>query len=255
MKELEKIKIPTTTGKNIAAAIHYPQKETEKLAILCPGNLDSKDYDHLVKLAEAFSEKGYTAVRFDPTGTWDSDGDESDYSNGQYLKDIQEVIMYMLAKKAYSRILLGGHSRGGMISILYAAQDQRISEVVAIMPPTSLTKEELKEEKYVNWKKNGFNLSTRDIPGSTERREYKLPYSHLLERLKTNVFDAVQKVQVPIIFIAGELDTITLPEDIKSIFDKANEPKKYILMPGIGHGYRRNLGEVEVVNKEILKNL
>ncbi|MES2216427.1 MAG: alpha/beta hydrolase [Patescibacteria group bacterium] len=251
----EKVKIPTPNSKNIVAVIHYPQNDLSRLAIFCPGNLDSKDYDHLVKLSETFSEKGYTAVRFDPIGTGESDGADSDYLVSEYLNNVRSVIEYMLSLKPFGEILLGGHSRGAAVSIMYAAQDPRISKVVAIMPPSPISDEELKEKKYTEWKKNGFNLSVRDVPDSTLKREYRLPYTHLVDRMKFDVIGEVQKVHVPIIFIAGELDTETLPEDIKDIFNKANEPKKYILLDGIGHGYRRNSDQIEFVNNKIVEAL
>ena len=69
--EIVQTKIPSSKG-NLAAAVHYPETKTERLAILCPGYVDSKDYKHLVGLAEALSKQGYTVVRFEPTGTWES---------------------------------------------------------------------------------------------------------------------------------------------------------------------------------------
>lgn len=251
----EKVRILTKTDKHIAAVIHYPGNDSNRLAILCPGNLDSKDYDHLVKLAEALAKIGYTAIRFDPLGTWESDGTEANYLTSQYLDDVESVLRYMTEKKAFDHILLGGHSRGGMISILYAAKDPRISVVVPIMPPTPLTEEELKGEKYIRWKKNGFNLSRRDIPGSSEMKEYKLPYAHLLDRIQFNVIGAVRKIHAPIIIVAGELDNICLPEDVREIFDNANEPKKYLLIKGVGHDYRHDLSEIDLVNREIMEAL
>ena len=255
MMKTEKVKIPIKTKKNIAAAIHYPEIETDKLAVLCPGNLDTKDYNHLIKLAETLSKEGYTTVRFDPLGTWESDGQDADYSVSRYLKDVASVLDFMLSRKSYKTILLGGHSRGGEISILYAAQDPRISIVVPIMPPTPISAEELKGDKYTNWKKQGFYLSTRDIPGSSETKSFKLPYDHLTDRLKFNSIQAVKKIHTPIIFVAGELDKVCLPEEVKILFDNANEPKRYLFLRGIGHGYRRSVAEIDIVNAEILKTL
>jgi len=65
----------------------------------------------------------------------------------------------------------------------------------------------------------------------------------------------VKKVHVPIILIAGELDKLVLPEHLKLIFENANEPKKFIVIPKIGHDYRHNLNEVKIVNEEVLKNI
>src|SRR5882762_8268011 len=130
---MQDIKIPNQNGQKIAAVVHSPEKQSDKLAILCPGFLDSKDYWGLVELAKRLAERGYTVVRFDPAGTWDSEGDISEYTNTQYLEDVRCVLEYMLKTTDFKHILLGGHSRGGQISVLYAARDPRISSVLCIM--------------------------------------------------------------------------------------------------------------------------
>jgi len=250
--KIEKIKIPNNKNKNIAAVIHYPEMKTERLAIICPGYLDSKDYDHLVKLAETLSQHGYASVRFDPTGTGESEGSINDYLTSQYLEDVKSVLEYMLKAGKYSSILLAGHSRGGMISILYASRDSRISNVAAIMPSSPKT---IQGKRYEDWKAIGFAVSVRDIPNTNEKREYRVPYTHVIDLEKFNVFKEVKNLHAPIIFIAGELDAKVLPEDVKEIFDLAHEPKKFILMNGIGHDYRHNPSEINQVNKKILEAL
>jgi alpha-beta hydrolase superfamily lysophospholipase len=248
--KVEKIKIPNNKGKNIAAVIHYPEIKTEQLAIICPGYLDSKDYNHLVKLAEALTEHGYVSVRFDPTGTGESEGDISEYLTSQYLEDVKSTLEYMLKVAKYSHVLLTGHSRGGMISILYASRDSRISEVVSIMPSSPKT---IQGKRYDDWETKRFAISTRDIPNTTEKREYRVPYTHVIDRMKFNVFEEVKNLHVPIVLVAGELDTIVLPEHVKEIFDLAHEPKKLILMKGFEHGYRHDPLKISQVNEKILE--
>src|SRR3989338_1671011 len=249
---MKKIKIPNSKGQNIAAVIERPKAKTEKLAILCPGFLDTKDYDHLVELAKALALESYTVVRFDPTGTWESEGDISEYTTSQYLEDIKSVLEYMLREGTYRHILLGGHSRGGMVSIIYAARDPRISEVVGIMPssPYTFTGQRRKE-----WEKTGVSVASRDVPNTKIMKEFRVPFSHVTDREQYNVFDDVKKVHVPLILITGEFDKVVLPEHVKMIFDMASEPKKFILIDGIGHDYRYHLSQVKIVNEEILKML
>jgi len=250
---MKKIKIPNSKGEHISAVVHYPKTKTDKLAILCPGYLDSKDYAHLVELAKMLPTKGYTSVRFDPTGTWESDGDISEYKNTQYLEDIKSVLDFMLTQHEYKDILLGGHSRGGQLSILYAARDPRITTVLGIMPssgpaPTGPMRDA--------WKKTGVSISQRDLPDDkSKKREFHVPYSHAQDRDQYNVVKDVKKVTAPLIFIVGELDTIVPPEDVKEIFSNAHEPKKFILIPGIGHDYRHHNSEIEKVNNHILAAL
>ncbi len=250
--KIERTKIPSSKGK-LSAAIHYPKTETGKLAILCPGYLDSKDYKHLVELANVLGEIGYTVVRFEPTGTWGSDGNISDYTNTQYLEDIKEVLEYMLSQKRYTHVLLGGHSRGGQLSIIYAARDPRISYVVAIMPSSKHT---MTGQRYKDWEKTGVSISHRELPDNGDRkREFRVPFSHVEDRERYDVMADVKKIKVPIIIVTGELDEVCLPKHVKEIFDEANPPKNFLMIPGIGHDYRYNDDEIELVNKEILNVL
>jgi len=247
------IKIPTPKG-NIAAVVHYSKNKTDKLAILCSGYLDSKDYDHLKILSEDLAKEGYTAVRFDPIGTWESDGDISDYTTTQYLVDIKNVLEYMLKQNPFKHILIGGHSRGGKVSILYATRDRRVSGVLGIMPSSLYMNKN--DERVIEAKKIGFSISFRDLPeDKKQKREFRVPYSHFQDNLKYNSPKDVKKIKVPLILIAGELDKLVAPESVKEIFEKANEPKKFILIPGIGHDYRKNPSEVRLVNSKILEAL
>ncbi len=251
--EVIKTTIASSKG-NLTAAIHYSETKTERLAILCPGYLDSKDYKHLVGLAEKLNKQGYAVVRFDPTGTWESEGHIADYTTTQYLEDIKTVLEYMLKQAGYKHVLLGGHSRGGQVSILYAARDPRISLVLGIMPSTRSSVARM--QHHEEWEKDGVSISHRDVAGDTdEEKEFRVPYSHAQDRDLYDVVEDAKKIRVPVILVAGELDDLVLPADVKEIFDNANEPKKFITIPGIGHNYRHNDEEISVVDKIMLEQL
>ena len=248
-----KIKIPTDKG-NIAAVVNEPKEKTDRLAILCPGYLDSKDYDHLKILAEDLAKEGYTAVRFDPIGTWESDGDISDYTTTEYLKDVETVLNYMLKQNDFKNILIGGHSRGGKISMLYAAKDKRIKKIIAIMPSSVVHM--FDDERIKAARETGFSVSKRDLPDDKNlTREFSVPISHFLDNKKYTILPVLNKIKAPLIIIAGELDQLEPPKDVKIIFDNANQPKKYILIKGVGHDYRKSKEEIRQVNNELLKAL
>lgn len=244
-------KITSTKG-DLATTIHYPDAEAGKLAILCPGYLDTKDYQHLVKLAEALCEKGYVVARFDPSGTWESAGDIADYTITQYLADIKSVVDFMLAQKLYEKILLGGHSRGGQMSLLYAARDPRITLVLGIMPSHGPITGGRREK----WEKTGVSVSSRDLPADrSQKREFHVPFTHVFDRDKYDAVSDVKNIHAPIVFVAGALDDIVPPEEVKEIFDSANEPKKFLVLENIGHDYRLNDDEVIAVNAKIMEQL
>lgn len=249
--KIEKIKIATENG-NLAAVINQPENQGDKLAILCAGFLDSKDYMHLASLAQALAERGYVVVRFDSIGVWESEGDISQYTMTQYLEDIKSVLEYMLGQHEYKNILLGGHSRGGQMSILYAASDPRISIVLGIMPSSGAILGKRRE----TWEKAGFGIDRRDLPNEREKKiEFHVPFAHVLDRDRYDAVGEIKKIKCPVILIAGELDKSVAPEDVKELFDNANQPKSFTIMPGMGHDYRFNEKEIALVNEKVLEQL
>lgn len=249
---MENVKIKSTKG-NLSAVVCYPEIKTDKLAILCPGYLNSKDYQDMVGLAEMLSGQGYTVVRFDPTGTWESEGSISSYETSQYLVDIKNVLEFMLQRADFKHIMLAGHSRGGQVAIVYASRDPRISLVLGIMPSTGGP---IKELRRAAWEKSGLEVSYRDLPAnSLEKIKYSVPYSHAQDAGKYCALDEIDKIKVPIILIAGEIDEFVLPDSVKNLFEKANQPKRFAVIPGVGHNYRQSSEEVAIVNNEVLKQI
>ena len=247
---MERVKIPNSKGQGIAAVIHRPEATTTGLAILCPGYLDTKDYKHLVGHAEALCSQGYTVVRFDPTGTWESEGDISDYTTTQYLADVKSVLEHMLHDGEYEHILLGGHSRGGQVSLLYAANDPRISTVLAIMPASRPV---TGERRHV-WEEAGASVGTRELPDDpAASREFHVPFTHVLDRDQYDTYEEVKKINAHTIYIVGELDILSPPEDVQKVFDCTNEPKEFIVAMGIDHEYRHRPKEIEEINRLLLQ--
>jgi len=214
--------------------------------------LDSKDYLHLEMLAEKLAGLGFTVVRFDPTGTWESDGDIEDYTTSQYLQDIQSVLEYMLADGEYTYILLGGHSRGGQVSFLYAAHDTRISCVLGIMPSTG----SMVGKKRDEWEYSGIHVSKRDLPDDPQKtREFLVPFSHVLDRDKYSALEAVREINIPIICVAGGEDVIVPAQQVRELYNNAHDPKIYIFLQEIGHDYRSFSDQISSVNGKIVEVL
>ena len=55
---------------------------------------------------------------------------------------------------------------------------------------------------------------------------------------RVDCLKAAQKIHVPMLFIAGELDQRMPPADVRSIYDAASGPKSWFLVEKAGHSYR-----------------
>lgn len=247
------MRVKIDSGKNkIAAFIHgNKRRDSNKLAILLPGFLDSKDYPHLTALGQELSALGFTAVRFDPTGIWESGGKTKNYTVTQYLKDIDEVVSFMRKqnKKKYDKTIILGHSLGGMMAILYGVYNQDINAVIGTMPPSSQISPKDFQETLKEWQKEKIKVSYRVLPDDeSKKKKYEVPYSYIEDSRKYDVRRVVSSFKKPLLLIAGELDDKISPQEIKEIFKRANQPKKFIILKGVKHDYRLNKKEIKTVN-------
>ena len=245
----EKVRIGPK-GSELSAVIH--RCTSNKVAVLLPGYLDTKDYEHLRELAKVLAKEGITSVRFDPSGTWQSAGTIRKYSVSQYLKDVKRIIAFMYNKKQYEACILIGHSLGGRIALLYAPTDTRVTAIIPIMSPSTATSS---PQLIKKWKENKQRISYRDLPNATGQKEFRVPYTMFQDSKKYSVKHALRTLTIPKLFIAGTIDKKIPAKIVKEMYNSARFPKEFVLLKGIDHDYRHSAKNIAIVNKNILRFL
>jgi len=217
--------------------------DSEKLALVLPGRLDTKDYPHMKSHVDFLASKGYLALSFDPPGTWESEGDISLYSTTNYLKAIKELIDHFGNKPT----LLIGHSRGGSMAIIAGTRLKEVERFISIMGKASY-----KDIKNPEWEDEGVKLCTRDTPLEYEERkkEFKLSYEFVKDSWQYDSIENLKTCPKPKLFIGGETDTIVDKSVTQEIYDISAEPKQIIILKS-GHDYRRHDDLIQEVNRLI----
>ncbi len=136
-------------GKPILADLYYTADDKQKPVVLfCHGYKGFKDWGGWYKMGEFFAEKGYFFVKFNfsHNGTTPENPTEfldiEAFGDNNYLKeldDLQTVIDWLLLPdfKHLTQIDPGdinliGHSRGGGITVLKAAEEKRITRLITL---------------------------------------------------------------------------------------------------------------------------
>jgi pimeloyl-ACP methyl ester carboxylesterase len=223
--------------------------KADKLAIVLPGRLDTKDYAPFPSHLKYLSDKGFFAISFDPPGTWDSPGVIDLFNTTSYIKAVNELIEYFGNKPTF----LMGHSRGGTVSILAGASNQYVKAFAPVMatygepsPPDSSTQ------------KTGIKISHRDLPPgtikTTAQKEFALPLNYFIDGQKYNVVDNLIECSKPKLILYGTNDSFTTVEEVKSAYKIIPEPKM-IYELSTEHDYRYHPNIIQEVNEAVGKFL
>lgn len=222
------------------AIISKGDESSSKIALLLPGQLDTKDYAHMVSHVEFLADKGYYALSFDPPGTWDSPGDIGLYTMTNYHKAIDELIEFFGNKPT----VLMGHSRGGSMAMLAGPSNPKVTHVIAVMShvgPSIFKEEDVSD---------GIKISYRDMPlNDTEnKKRFDLPVNYFKDASKHDILGGLKNYDKPKLFFYGTKDVLVNPEGVKETYKQVAEPKM-IHELNTDHDYRLHKDMIDKVNK------
>lgn len=239
--------------KNFELACNIKGDETaQKLALVLPGRLDTKDYPHLKSHVEFLASRGFFAISFDPPGTWESPGDISLYTMTNYLKTINELIESFGNRPTF----VLGHSRGGSLAALAALENQHVTHFVSVMGNYSYAPSLYDSRgSSETWKTQGYLVEKRDDPKNPlQNRLYHLPYAFLEDSHKYDLSQGLSHCLKPKLFIYGTQDITVKPETMKKSYELSAEPKEIASIDS-DHNYRLRPHFIQAVNELVGKFL
>lgn len=209
------------TSDNIKIAINHYKNNSKHALVIAPGWTMSKDSSFIVEIAKVFA-KSLDVISFDFRGHGKSSGVYTFTS--KEFKDLDTIINYL--RKHYTKIYLLGFSLGGATSIIYSAESKNVDKLIIVSAPHSF-----KRIKHYAWLKDFVQNPFKKY----EFRRWITVRPSLSLSATTRPIDVIGKIISPTLFIAGDLDTITVPGDTKSLFENACCPKKFELFENCNH--------------------
>lgn len=223
------------------------KRDAERLALCLPGYCDTKDYPDMRAHVDMLADRGYYALSFDPPGTWESAGEEGDYTTTNYLQAITELVTHFGSRPT----LLVGKSMGGRMAQLSAKNDSVIGFVSVVGAASSAAAGVSQEE----WPTHSRHTPRRDLPNDPKHfRDFMVPYKFVEDATKYNSLNELGSLRTPKLYIAGRDDTLVSPERLKQAYDASGEPKEFVVLP-MGHDYRQDKKQLMLVNKAIARFL
>jgi pimeloyl-ACP methyl ester carboxylesterase len=244
-----------------------PDDISRPAIVLCHGYTGTRRI-HLPDYAEHLTATGYFVLAFDYRGWGDSEGPKHKLAPFSRVADVQAALSFLetLPQVDETRLALFGTSYGASIAIWTAAIDPRVKCLVAsigvgngrrwmrsVRRPDEYA--DLMDRAAVDRAERVVTGRSMLVPrdeillpdrqsleiGNAARRNNpaavtELPLEFIDDTLSFNPEWVVDKIAPrPVLFITSDDDRLVPPEETESMYARAGEPKRLVVLKGVGH--------------------
>lgn len=172
--------------------------------LVCNGNAGNRSMR--AELATGLAARGVDVLLFDYRGYGGNPGTPTEAG---LIEDARSARRWLLARgTAPDRIVYFGESLGAAVTVALAAEEAP-GGLILRSPFASLVE--------------------------TGRHHYRFLPVGLLLRDRYPSIDRITAVRSPLLVVLGERDRIVPPAMSRKLFARANEPKRLVAIPGVGH--------------------
>lgn len=131
-------------GIKLAGTLTVPKETTKPPVVILitgsgPQDRDETILDHkpFAVIADHLSRKGIAVLRYDERGVGASSGEFSGATSADLATDVEAAIARLKRRKDIDpgKIILAGHSEGGLLAPMIAARNEDVAGVILLAPP------------------------------------------------------------------------------------------------------------------------
>jgi pimeloyl-ACP methyl ester carboxylesterase len=192
------------------------------LIIFCHGYKGFKDWGAWPLLSEALAVSGFVVIKFNFShngGTHIQPIDFPDleaFGNNNYtkeLEDLDRVISWVQITYANHpnmnplNLTLIGHSRGGGIVTIKAAEDPRVKKVISLAGVSDFKSRFPLGKELEKWKETGVRFVENGRTKQLMPHYYQFYKDFIANEPRLTIQTAVKKLKIPFLIIHGDADT------------------------------------------------
>jgi len=226
--------IKNSRGEKLDYAFHG-EGLAGRLVVIGHGVTGNKDRPFVVALAESLSGSGIPVIRFSFSGNGESEGHFIDSNITKEVADLGSVLDAVAADGC--EICYAGHSMGGAVGVIRAAEDRRIRKLISLagmVDTAGFARREfgdVEPDKGNMWDDESCPLSQA-----------------FMDDLKGigSVADRATMISVPWLLVHGTEDDVVPLQDSKDILAKAGSNATLVEIPGADHVFNGNACEMMI---------
>ena len=212
---------------------YLPDGLQKPIIIFCHGYKGFKDWGAWNLMADAFAEAGFCFIKFNFShngGTKEEPIDFPDleaFGNNNYTKeldDLDSVINWVCSNAELSTeanketITLLGHSRGGGIVIIKAAEDSRIKAVISLAGVSNYKNRFPVGTAFDNWKNEGVYFVENARTKQQMPHYFQFYEDFIKNESRLTIQSAAKNLNIPFLIIHGDADTSVSIDEAKNLY-------------------------------------
>ena len=167
----EEVSVATAAGHTLAGTLTRPRTSEPVPAVVLVSGSGSQDRDEALPLlpgfrpfreiADSLGRRGIAVLRLDDRGFGESGGDAASATTADLADDVRAALATLRDRDGIdgSRLAVVGHSEGGMIAPMVAADDADLAAIVVVAGPARTGREIIHYQQ---------RQAIEDVPGLTE---------------------------------------------------------------------------------------
>ncbi|WP_328515245.1 alpha/beta hydrolase family protein [Aquimarina spinulae] len=248
--------------KPILTDVFYTNNELPKpIIIFCHGYKGFKDWGAWDLVAETFANAGFFFVKFNFShngGTTKQPIDFPDleaFGNNNYIKELDdlETIINWVTSSGFkfkneintANISLIGHSRGGGIVTIKAAEDKRITTLITWASVSDYKNRFPKGEAFTYWQKKGVMYIENGRTKQQMPHYFQFYTSFIENEDRLTIANAAKKIEIPHLIVHGTSDPTVDVQESKNIHAWSVNSQLFIVegadhIFGVKHPWQNN---------------
>ena len=230
--------IPGAAGRPITLDVFCPDVSTAvPWLIYAHGFNGFKDWGNFDRIAGKVAAAGIALVKFNFSHNGTTPDEPEQFSDleafGQnnytkQLADLKAVTDWVCSHHNpfrsaldLQRLYLLGHSMGGTLAILFAAEDPRIRKLVTWAAPSACKTPwgNWPASRMAEWKHSGIQYYSNTRTGQQLPLYYQLYRDYEAHQERLDVERAIRSLEVPLLICQGTLDISVPPESAQQLHD------------------------------------
>jgi len=237
----------TVKGKTLRGMYHRPDQEGKyPTVILFHGFTGDKLEPHRIflKLSRLLAEEGLAVIRFDFSGSGESDGDFVEMTFSNEVLEAEEILNYArdLPATDQGRLGLVGLSMGGAVASILAGKNPLLIKALALWSAAGI---DIMADIYRN--KANQDVFSRNSRGEIDIGGLWLNHDFYEDLRSWDTYAALKGYQRPALIIHGTEDQTVPPVTAEKYQSALSGQAKLVYVAGADHTYNRRHWEEKVL--------